>query len=73
MDRNASINVSMYVFLNSTICSSEITLGNNCNKTRVLITRANFWFRPLLINVQYNIDRDQEKSVGTLFIRNLEI
>ena len=33
----------------------------------------NFWFGHVFVNVQYNIDRDQKKSVSTIFIRNLEI
>ena len=32
-----------------------------------------FWFRHVVVNVQYNIDRDRKKSVSTIFICNLEI
>ena len=37
------------------------------------ILQNNFWLRHVLVNVQYNIDRDQKKAVSTIFIHNLEM
>ena len=49
-----------------------MTVKPRCYEWQFYSLPKNFWFQHVVVNVQYNIDRDQKKPVSTIFSRNLE-